>query len=80
MRVEGLKTKGDQFGEKRHPWHVYANPLKPSDCPILALAVKTFCESCRNMQSSLHIFDGDFQEEQFAHLLQSSAREACVAL
>ena len=26
MRVEGLKTKGDQFGEKGHPQHVYANP------------------------------------------------------
>ena len=83
MRVEGLKTKGDQFGEKGHPRHVYANPLKTSDCPILglALAVKTFCKSCRNMESSSNIFDGDFQEDRFAHLLQtalSKLPEQCV--
>ena len=81
MRMEGLKTKGDQFGEKGHPQHVYANPLRPSDCPILALAVKTFCESCRTIESSSNIFDGDFQEDRFAHLLQSALSklpEQCV--
>ena len=32
-------TKCDQTGLKRdEPWHLYANPLKPSICPILALS------------------------------------------
>ena len=32
-------TKTDKSGEKqRLPWHVYANPLKPHICSVLAFA------------------------------------------
>ena len=33
-----LRSKGDQEGSlSSDPWHVYANPMKPDICPILAL-------------------------------------------
>ena len=33
------KSKGAQNGEDHlGPWHVYANPLEPHICPVLALA------------------------------------------
>lgn len=32
-------TKTDQGGDRTYPRHVYANPLKPEICPILALGV-----------------------------------------
>lgn len=35
---EIAKSKGNQGGEEHlGPWHVYANPLKPHLCPVLAL-------------------------------------------
>jgi hypothetical protein len=38
------KHKGDQSGEGlSNEKHIYANPLNPSICPILALAVLIFC-------------------------------------
>ena len=36
---EFAKSKGHQDGEEHvGPWHVYANPLEPHLCPVLALA------------------------------------------
>ena len=33
------KSKGHQGGEEHvGPWHLYANPLEPEICPVLALA------------------------------------------
>ncbi len=39
MTILFCTTKTDQGGDRTHPRHVYANPLKPEICPILALSV-----------------------------------------
>lgn len=37
------KSKNDQIGAFNNQLHVYANPLKPQVCALLALAVRLFC-------------------------------------
>ena len=40
---EFAKSKSHQEGEEHvGPWHVYANPMEPSICPVLSLAVLMF--------------------------------------
>ncbi|MGZ8926641.1 MAG: hypothetical protein ACXW2E_12335 [Nitrososphaeraceae archaeon] len=61
------KHKGDQEGAYAFPKHIYANPLEPSICPILSLAILIFCRSfsCNNQ-----LFTGKDQETRFSKLLQ----------
>jgi hypothetical protein len=39
------KSKSDQAGERTIPKHIYANPINPFICPVLALAVFVFTHS-----------------------------------
>lgn len=49
MIITFPKHKGDQTGEGlSNDKHVYANPLMPEICPILALAVLVFLHSSWN--------------------------------
>ena len=45
--ITSPKTKTDQEGVNCFPRHVYANPTNFVICPILSLAVLTFCKSFR---------------------------------
>ena len=47
ISFDGIKSKSDKIGEKQHPRHVYANPLRPCICPFLALAVHIFWQGHR---------------------------------
>lgn len=61
--------KNDQIGERpRDPRHIYANPLKPEICPILALAIywAIFSFDC----SSDQLFQGNNQYERFRKSFQ----------
>lgn len=42
MVVQFVKTKTDSTGAHTDPKKVYANPVKPHICPVLALAVYVF--------------------------------------
>jgi hypothetical protein len=50
--------KGDQEGRNSLPKHVYANPLNPEVCPILALAIYIFTISYRQAGSATSLFGG----------------------
>jgi hypothetical protein len=72
------KHKGDQEGAKSYPKHIYANPIIPSICPILATAVLTFCKSLRhdpdsnnhvNTVKSYKLFEGTNQESRYSAIL-----------
>jgi hypothetical protein len=66
------KHKGDQDGAKAFPRHIYANPLEPSICPILSLAVNIFSKSYRfdpEEKQNYCLFDGGEQEKRFSRLL-----------
>lgn len=66
------KHKGDQEGSKCFPRHVFANPLQPSICPVLSLAVNIFSKAYRYDPEETYnyrLFDGDDQERRFSKLL-----------
>jgi hypothetical protein len=64
--------KGDPGGDRVMSRHVFANPLDPLICPILALAVFVFCKSIRmqDRNANFKLFEGDDQEGRFSKLLQ----------
>ncbi len=45
--VDMSKHKGAQSGERISAKHIFANPFEPAVCPILSLAIHTFCTSDR---------------------------------
>ena len=60
--------KNDQMAEKpRDPRHIYANPLIPEICPILALAIFWLCFGFVERETQL--FPGSNQYERFRKYL-----------
>ena len=69
--IDVAKEKSDQVGERQFPRHIYANPINPRICPILALAVYIFCIYIGNLaDTNQPLFPGDFQEDRFSKVLQ----------
>ncbi len=59
--------KNDQTGERpRDPRHVYANPLMPDICPILALGIYLLCCPTK----SGHLFPGKNQDDRYSKLIK----------
>lgn len=60
-------TKADQTGERcKHPIHVYANPVTPAVCPVLALGLYLLhFGACK----SGVLFGGNFQDARFGNIL-----------
>jgi hypothetical protein len=67
--IEEQGHKGDQTGENKYGKHVYANPLYPDKCPVLATAVLLFCFSERS-NGKQQLFAGTNSKDRFGHLLQ----------
>jgi len=66
------KHKSDQEGAKCFPRHIYANPLEPSICPILSLAILIFSKTFQYDSTQLNnfqIFAGHSQETRFSKQL-----------
>ncbi len=61
-------TKTNQAGRNMHPRHVYANPLQPHICPILALGVYLMVNSFG--PDNVSLFPGQKQYDRFAKLLK----------
>ncbi|EGZ24652.1 hypothetical protein PHYSODRAFT_406965, partial [Phytophthora sojae] len=60
--------KNDQSGDRpRDPRHVYANPLQPSICPVLALAIYWATTS---FDTDNRLFPGSDQYDRFRKCLQ----------
>jgi hypothetical protein len=70
LRVYFAHMKNDQMGERpRDPRHVYANPLRPAVCPILALGV--YWASFPFDGTSSQLFPGSAQYDRFHKQLSS---------
>lgn len=76
LLVSTPKHKGDQEGTKCFSRHVYANPLSPVICPVLALAVLTFTrvlrhdpEAAPQSLPNYRIFDGSSNDDRWSQLL-----------
>ena len=69
------KQKNDQTGAKAYPKAVYANPLDPIICPILALALWVICcTSLRRDDNNDRLFEGTFCDDKFGDWLLSILR------
>ena len=64
------KTKNNQDGTTpRGPWHIFANPHDPRQCPITALGVALLLGTLRTQDK---LFGGGNQERRFARALQGA--------
>ncbi len=68
LTIVNPRTKTDQTGEAAFPKSLYANPLQPELCPVLALAVTLFT---RPSVSSGKLFEGPDQEDRFCKILST---------
>ncbi|ETP24222.1 hypothetical protein F441_02737 [Phytophthora nicotianae CJ01A1] len=69
--------KNDQEGRRpRDPRHIYANPLRPAICPVLALAIFWATSS---FDGSDRLFPGSNQYDRFRKCLQRLLDRDCVA-
>ena len=58
QEVDGEQChKGDQVGENKFQKHVYANPLNPSVCLILRLAVMMFGSRTRYVEIRSYLLE-----------------------
>lgn len=78
LLVSTPKHKGDQEGAKCFARHLYANPLHPVICPVLALAVLTFTRVAKHDPThtaastgppNYRIFNGGHNESRFSEVL-----------
>ena len=78
LLISTPKSKADQEGVKCFARHLYANPINPTICPVLALAVSVFARCIRHDSTqaaetterpSFRIFDGASNETRFSEVL-----------
>jgi hypothetical protein len=74
LLIRFAKTKSDSTGEGiSNEKHVYANPLTPSICPVLALAV--FVWSTPRAVGDMKLFCGLSQEDRFTKILHKVLKQ-----
>jgi hypothetical protein len=66
------RHKGDQEGAKVFPKHIFANPLNPSICPVLALALHVFSVSFIRPGAALKLFNSPSIEANFSRWLKAA--------
>jgi hypothetical protein len=71
MVIQEQGHKGDQQGSKKYWKHVYANPLRPSMCPILAWAVLIFSSPSRDAGNRHQLFVGSNNRNRISKLLSA---------
>lgn len=70
LRVTFAKSKGDQTGEGLgNVKHVYANPLRPEVCCILAMAIYFFSVDREQNSGDTKLFQGKGQKSRWADVL-----------
>jgi len=70
LTVRMFVKKHDQEGKDCAPKHVFANPVKPWICPVLALAVYTFTAGPRQPGAKMLLFSNDGLEARFGQWLR----------
>jgi len=63
------KQKNDANGARAYPKHVFANPLDPLICPVLALAL--WLIGCCAHRTDNKLFDGTFCDDKFGDWLSN---------
>lgn len=73
------QQKNDQEGEDKDYRHVYANPLNPAICPILALAIYLLCLAPFSENSEGRLFPGSEQAKRFGNFMGTFVSKDIVA-
>ena len=73
MVITEQATKSDQGGERIFGKHLYANPLNPTVCPMLAVGVSIFM---RPGTGSMQLFPGTNTKDRFGNLLHVMLKDA----
>jgi hypothetical protein len=72
LKIIICKHKGDATSKGlRNMKHVYVNPYNPDVCPILSLALLTFCKQRRANINVQQVFEGDKSENRFLQILKN---------
>lgn len=75
LKIVLPKHKGDQEGARIYPKHVYANPLRPEVCPVLALGIYVLsCLRSRRPERDWTLFDGGNVEAKYSHWMKETLR------
>jgi hypothetical protein len=79
LLISTPKHKGDQEGVRCFARHLFANPLNPFICPVLALAIVTFTRVLKHAPQTeqasssalpnYRVFDGAHSEQRFSEAL-----------
>lgn len=78
LRIYFSHMKNDQAGQRpKDPRNIFANPLNPDLCPILALGVFWACNGFKENQTAL--FEGGSQYERFRRALEKLMNLSFVA-
>jgi hypothetical protein len=65
LQIFFAHSKTDQDGDRpKHPRHIFANPLHPAICPILALGIFFICNKFSN-PNDVFLFSGSNQKSRF---------------
>ena len=75
LTITTPRTKTDQSAENAFPKSIFANPLQPIICPILALAVSIFSRLYLPSGIQPQLFDGPDQEESYGKNLVECSRD-----
>ncbi len=67
-------SKKDQSGENQTPKHIFANPLMPHICPILALALQIFSTTFR-AKGETNVFGAGNPYELFGKWLSDTLKK-----
>jgi hypothetical protein len=70
LKVKIPASKSNQTGEKEYDKAVYANPLEPSICPILSIAIYLFSRT-EHIIDIGRVFDSDCAESNFGKFLRN---------
>ena len=74
LTIKMIVKKHDQEGKDTKAKHVFANPIMPYICPVLALAVFVFCMGQRRPGSAGLVFGNNKAEGRFSRWLREILR------
>jgi hypothetical protein len=72
------QMKNDQFGEKRDPKHIFANPIMPEICPILAVGIYLMSSDLGNSPKD-SLFPGSKQYDRYRKIMDKLFEAPTVA-
>lgn len=80
--IKFAHSKTDQTGEdSKYARLLFANPNLPAVCPVLSLALHLTCNFNKvALDSSTHLFPGDFQNDRFSKILERCLEDHKVQL